>query len=81
MYPIPPHLNHIGNDLSRGLLMFADGRRLGKSGVKWLKIHSANLMGKDKATIPEKLEFISANLALIHAIASDPLKNREWIDN
>lgn len=51
VYPVPPHLNHIGNDLSRGLLMFADGQRLGKSGVKWLKIHCANLMGKDKATL------------------------------
>lgn len=52
VYPVPPHLNHIGNDLSRGLLTFADGRKLGKSGLKWLKIHCANLMGKDKATLP-----------------------------
>jgi len=46
VYPIPPHLNHIGNDLSRGLLLFADGKKLGPLGVKWLKIHCANLMGK-----------------------------------
>lgn len=58
MYPIPPHLNHIGNDLSRGLLTFAQGKRLGAGGLKWLKIHCANLMGKDKAPINEKLEFI-----------------------
>ncbi len=51
MYPIPPHLNHIGNDLSRGLLTFAKGKRLGAPGLKWLKIHCANLMGKDKAPI------------------------------
>lgn len=51
VYPIPPHLNHIGNDLSRGLLLFAKGKRLGEGGLKWLKIHCANLMGKDKATI------------------------------
>lgn len=81
MYPIPPHLNHIGNDLSRGLLLFADGKRLGESGVRWLKIHCANLMGKDKATIEEKLEFVQANLGLIHAIAEDPLGNREWLSN
>ena len=51
VYPVPPHLNHIGNDLSRGLLAFADGKKLGESGLKWLKIHCANLMGKDKAII------------------------------
>lgn len=51
VYPISPHLNHIGNDLSRGLLMFANGKKLGKTGLKWLKIHCANLMGKDKATL------------------------------
>ena len=52
VYPVLPHLSHIGNDLARGLLLFADGKKLGCNGLKWLKIHTANLMGKDKATIP-----------------------------
>ena len=51
VYTVPPHLNHIGNDLSRGLLLFAEGKKLGDNGLKWLKIHCANLLGKDKATI------------------------------
>jgi len=51
VYPIPPHLNHIGNDLARGLLQFGVGKKLGKGGLRWLKIHTANLMGKDKAPI------------------------------
>ena len=38
-------------------------------------------MGKDKATIPEKLVFIEDNLDLIRAISKDPLKNREWLKN
>ena len=28
-YPLPPHLNHMGNDLSRGLLLFAKAKPLG----------------------------------------------------
>ena len=36
-------------------------------------------MGKDKATIPEKMDFIEANLDLIKQIAEDPFKNREWL--
>jgi DNA-directed RNA polymerase len=55
VYPIPPHLNHIGADLPRGLLMFSEGMKLGSSGLKWLKIHTANLMGFDKARLPDKL--------------------------
>lgn len=78
MYPIPPHMNHIGNDLARGLLLFGVGKRLGASGVKWLKIHTANLMGKDKASIEDKLAFIESNIDLIHKFAEAPMKNREW---
>lgn len=62
VYPVPPHLNHIGNDLVRGLLLFGVGRKIGKNGLRWLKIHCANLMGKDKAPIEEKLNFIEQNL-------------------
>lgn len=76
VYPIPPHLNHIGNDLARGLLLFGKGKRLGESGVRWLKIHTANLMGKDKASIPDKLAFLEQNLDLIHKFAADPLGER-----
>jgi hypothetical protein len=45
VYPIPPHLNHIGSDLGRGLLTFADGRPLGARGFYWLHIQLANLCG------------------------------------
>jgi DNA-directed RNA polymerase len=39
IYPIPPHLNHIGADMSRGLLEFSQGKPLGKRGLYWLKVH------------------------------------------
>ncbi|KAI4357946.1 hypothetical protein L6164_001860 [Bauhinia variegata] len=42
-YPMHPYLNHLGSDLCRGILEFAEGRPLGKSGLRWLKIHLANL--------------------------------------
>ena len=79
VYPIPPHFNHIGNDLVRGLLLFGEGKRLGVRGLHWLKIHTANLMGKDKASIDDKIAFIHDNTALIHRIAQYPLEHREWL--
>jgi DNA-directed RNA polymerase len=38
VYPIPPHLNHMGADINRGLLEFAEGKPLGKEGLFWLKV-------------------------------------------
>ena len=29
VYPIPPHLNHMGADLARGLLEFSEGKPIG----------------------------------------------------
>lgn len=47
-YPVPPNLNHLGSDLCRGMLAFAERKPLGPEGLDWLKIHLANLCGKDK---------------------------------
>ena len=51
VYPIPPHLNHLGNDLCRGLLSFARRKPLGERGLFWLKIQVANLFGNDKVRL------------------------------
>ena len=37
-YPMHPNLNHLGADLSRGLLQFAEAKPLGPDGVRWLEI-------------------------------------------
>ena len=37
-YPCPPHLSHLGSDLSRSLLKFARGKPLGQRGLDWLKV-------------------------------------------
>ncbi|KAJ2289572.1 DNA-directed RNA polymerase, partial [Coemansia sp. RSA 2706] len=72
-YPIPPHFNHLGNDLCRGLLMFDEGRPLTDKGLYWLKIHLANLFGKDKLSHDERIRFVEENVSHIMAIADDPM--------
>lgn len=37
-YPMHPHLNHMGQDICRGLLTFADARPLGRHGLGWLYV-------------------------------------------
>lgn len=77
-YPIPPHLNHIGDDLSRGLLKFAEKRPLGEKGMRWLKIHLANVYGYDKASFNERERFADEHLADIYDSANRPLDGSKW---
>ena len=48
-----PHLNHLGNDMCRGLLHFAEAKPLGEKGMEWLLVHIANLYGKVKTLNPK----------------------------
>lgn len=77
-YPIPPHLNQMGSDLCRGLLTFAEAKPLGRSGLRWLKIHLANLYGNDKITHDERISFIDAHLDDIRLSSEDPLGKGSW---
>ncbi|EGO20169.1 hypothetical protein SERLADRAFT_363576 [Serpula lacrymans var. lacrymans S7.9] len=77
-YPIPPHLNHIGDDLSRGLLMFGEAKPLGERGLRWLKIHLANLYGFDKANFDERVEYVMERLDEVYDSAEKPLEGRRW---
>lgn len=82
-YPIPPHLNHIGDDVCRGLLKFADPKPLGKEGFFWLKISLANLLGKDKLPFQERIDYIDASKDWILKVAVDPLhedSRQHWVD-
>ncbi|CAL1697785.1 unnamed protein product [Somion occarium] len=77
-YPIPPHLNHIGDDLSRGLLKFGESKPLGERGLRWLKIHLSNLYGFDKASFNDRVAFVDQHLADIYDSAEKPLEGRRW---
>ncbi|KAK8964782.1 hypothetical protein KSP40_PGU012112 [Platanthera guangdongensis] len=79
-YPMHAHLNHLGSDLCRGVLEFAEGRPLGKSGLRWLKIHLANLYGNgvDKRSYDGRLAFTESHLDDIFDSADRPLEGERW---
>ncbi|KAN0065347.1 DNA-directed RNA polymerase [Thecaphora frezii] len=77
-YPMPPHLNHIGNDLCRGLLKFAETKPLGKAGLRWLRIHLANVYGYDKASFAEREQFAIDHEADIRDSVNNPLNGKRW---
>jgi DNA-directed RNA polymerase len=77
-YPVSPHLNHIGNDFCRGLLEYSEAKPLGKNGLKWLKVHLANVIGKDKLPIQKRAEYIDTIVDTVHKCAKNPYTNTEW---
>lgn len=77
-YPIPPYLNHMGADHCRGILRFGKGKELGDTGLRWLKIHLANVYGFDKASLSEREEFATKNIDSIYDSAIRPLTGIRW---
>ncbi|KAK6526790.1 DNA-directed RNA polymerase [Arthrobotrys megalospora] len=77
-YAMPPHLNHLGNDLCRGLLKFSERKPLGEAGLRWLKIHLSNLGGFDKASLIAREEWANAHIEDVFDSARDPLGGKRW---
>ncbi|KAK2627722.1 hypothetical protein QTJ16_002368 [Diplocarpon rosae] len=77
-YPIPPYLNHMGADHCRGLLTFGEGKKLGVAGLRWLKIHAANVYGFDKASLSEREAFVTNHIDQIYDSATNPLGGSRW---
>ncbi|RDA89345.1 hypothetical protein CP532_6110 [Ophiocordyceps camponoti-leonardi (nom. inval.)] len=77
-YPMPTYMNHMGADHVRGLLRFAKGRELGARGLRWLKIHLANVYGFDKSSFDERETFANDNMNNIMESVANPLDGSRW---
>uniref|UniRef100_A0A6M2DMP6 DNA-directed RNA polymerase n=1 Tax=Xenopsylla cheopis TaxID=163159 RepID=A0A6M2DMP6_XENCH len=79
VYPCPPHLNHLGSDLARSMLIFGMGKPLGADGLNWLKIHCINLTGLLKHdSINKRLNYANKILDDILDSADKPLTGKQW---
>ncbi|XP_053693422.1 DNA-directed RNA polymerase, mitochondrial [Sabethes cyaneus] len=79
VYPIPPHLNHLGHDLARSLMIFHQRKPLGPDGFNWLKLHCINLTGlKKRDSIQDRLLYADAIMDDILDSADHPLTGRMW---
>jgi DNA-directed RNA polymerase len=77
-YPIPPNLSHLGSDMCRALLLFDDGKVLGHAGLRWLKIHLANLCGHNKVSFDSRVAWAEAHWEEIKDSAQYPLSGNMW---
>lgn len=79
-YPIPEVLHPQGSDPVKALLRFAEGKRLGRDGARWLAIHGANTFGIDKVSFDERVAWVEENHDRIGRCAVDPLGDLWWTE-
>ena len=81
MYSIPLWLSPQGNDASRGMLEFAEGKQPGHGtpASRWFLIHGANCWGEDKLSLADRVAWAYSNAEMICEVAADPLSNRQWM--
>uniref|UniRef100_A0A6Q2YNN7 DNA-directed RNA polymerase n=1 Tax=Esox lucius TaxID=8010 RepID=A0A6Q2YNN7_ESOLU len=81
-YPCPPYFNHLGSDVTRAVLVFAEGKALGPGGLDWLKIHLVNLTGlKKRSSLAGRLEYANTIMDDIMDSADNPLNGKKWWQN
>lgn len=86
VYPVASHLSPQGDDLSKALLRFAEGKPLGTHGAFWLSVHGANCMDTDPDTevklvqrsLSERSAWVLSNEQAILRSAEDPLRFTWW---
>lgn len=79
-YALASYLSPQGDDSSKGLLQFANGKPLGDGGAFWLAVHGANCYGVDKVSFDERVQWVLDNHDAIIASATRPLVERFWAD-
>jgi DNA-directed RNA polymerase len=70
-YPVPLHLNHISDDLSRGLTTFGEAKPLGEHGLNPLE---PNLHGFDRANFDERVQLVGQRMDEVHDSSTKPLE-------
>lgn len=79
LYPQAQDLNFVGDDVSRSLIMFAEGKPLGERGVYWMQIRLANTYGMDKLSFEERIKWVEDNRYAILDSADMPIDGeRAW---
>lgn len=80
VYQIPYQWGPQTDDVGKALVTFAHGKRLGASGLRWWKIHGANVWGADKLPLDERVAWVDENAAMIRETCLDPRGSTAWHD-
>jgi len=68
-----------GSDFDKSLIMFAEPREQTPEGLRWSKIHLANLFDVDKLSFDDRVKWVDDNMDMLLRINDNPYDNREWV--
>jgi len=69
-----------GDDLSKGLLRFRDGKALTPEAVPWFKSAGAKRFGLDKVPLEDQIKWVNENDEFIRRMGEDPTTYTEWTE-
>ena len=77
-YPVPLHLNHVGEDPRRAMLRFAKSVAPDMDAIK---VHTANCWGRgvEKKPFAERIAFTDSGARDFERFQADPLKHDGWM--
>lgn len=82
VYPLPTGLNPQGDDMTKGLLQYANPVPVSKKdapdALRWLAIHGAGLAGHDKISLEDRVQWVNDNIDNILSSAENPIDYRWW---
>lgn len=78
VYPVTAYLTPQGDDLSKALLTFAEGKPLTTTGAFWLKVHAANCFGFDKVSFEDRAAWVDEHMDAIIESALDPVDGERF---
>lgn len=82
-YPVATIIHSQGDDLSKALYRFAQGKPLDNASVTWLKIHLANCWANDKLDkkeLTDRIQWVNDNEERILQAGKDPLADLWWTE-
>jgi len=80
-YSVCELLSPQSSDVDRGLLMFATPMEQTPEGMESQKVYLANLFGKDKISLKERVEWVDNHWDIWKRIADDPYSDYFWVDD
>ena len=80
VYVLSAYMHEQSSDNAKGMLQFAKGVPLGSEGLEWLKVHTSNCFGFDKATIAGRIQFVDQRLEDFLDYADNPLTHKGWME-
>jgi len=80
IYPNTAFLHEQSSDNAKGLLLLDEPVELGKEGLYWLMVHTANMFGNDKVSLDDRAQFVQDNWQTFIEYVEDPMANDDWMN-